>query len=76
MQVVVDFKKPGWVKKETKNAVEGELPIRRGSDKNYIIGGTWSEGVSLLNEETRRNRLYGHRILFLKTVNGIRILRG
>jgi len=25
-----------------------------GSDKNFVIGGTWSDGVTVLNEETEQ----------------------
>ena len=38
--------------KSTKHAVEGEIPVRQDSDKNYLIGGTWSDGVTIFNEET------------------------
>lgn len=35
-----------------KHGVEGSFPVREGSNKNYVIGGTWSDGITVLNEET------------------------
>lgn len=51
-QITVEYKKGGWVNKSQKFGVEGKIPVRDGSDKNYLIGGTWAEGVTLTNEET------------------------
>lgn len=53
-EVTVNFKKGSWVNKAQKHAVEATIPIRPGSDKNYVIGGTWSDGVTILNEETEQ----------------------
>ena len=54
-EVNIHFKKGSWVSKTQKHAVEATIPIRPDSDKNYILGGTWSDGVSVINEETQES---------------------
>merc|ERR1719162_305702 len=51
-EVIVNFKKGSWTNKNAKHGIEGSLPIRAGSSHNYIVGGTWSDGITVFNEET------------------------
>ena len=51
-QVSIEFKKGGWVNKSTKHGVEARIPVTPGSSKNFVIGGTWSDSVTINNEET------------------------
>ena len=53
-EVIGNFKKGSWTNKHAKHAVEGTYPIRAGCNKNYVIGGTWSDGITVLNEETEQ----------------------
>lgn len=50
--VTIEYKKGGWVNKSAKFAVEARIPVKAGSSQNYVIGGTWQEGVTVNNEET------------------------
>jgi len=51
MKLELDFKRMGWTKKNWA-VVEGSIPVRPGSDKNWIISGKWTEQMSAYNEET------------------------
>ena len=51
-EVTMTFKKGTWTNKSAKHGVEGSFPIRPGSVHNYVIGGTWCDGITVLNEET------------------------
>lgn len=50
-EIVIDFKAGGWYKSR-RNVVEGQVPVRAGSDKFWKISGKWNEGVVAFNEET------------------------
>ena len=53
-EAIINFKKGSWVNKAQKHAIEGAIPVRLGSDKNYVIGGTWCDGITILNQETEQ----------------------
>jgi len=52
-KVVVEFKKGGgWTAKASRNAVSAAVPMRHGSDSQYKILGTWTDGFFVRNDET------------------------
>ena len=51
LEFIIDFKKAGWTKSK-RNIIEGCIPVRQGSKKNWVVSGKWNEGVKAFNEET------------------------
>jgi oxysterol-binding protein 1 len=51
LSLVLDFKKAGWSKSNWA-VVEGQMPVRPGSQKMWKIRGKWTESMSAFNEET------------------------
>ena len=51
-EIQVKFEKIGWGSKEDLNKVTATVPVRPGSDKNWVLSGKWNEGFSAFNEET------------------------
>ena len=56
LKLQLEFKKQGWQKKLW-GVVEGTIPVREGSNKNWVIHGKWFERMFAYNEETRKELL-------------------
>ena len=53
-EMVLDFKAGGWYKNK-RNVVEGQVPVKAGSDKFWKITGKWTEDIVAFNEETEES---------------------
>jgi hypothetical protein len=50
-EMTVTFTKSGW-NKQIRYSLNGKVPVRKGSDKYWVISGKWNESVQAFNEET------------------------